>query len=94
MTHIFEVTSGFLNLVSTDRQTFDILNFGPRVSIGDTVIYQRLADMEDEETEQGEANDTSVSGDEISVKIESLFEDADKCLKKGLTAFGFKIKEA
>lgn len=93
MTHIFEVGSNFFNLVSTDRATFDIINFGPRVSVGDTVIYQRLADAEDEETEQGEGNDGGVSGDEIAVKIEYLFDDADKCLKKGFTAFGFKIKE-
>jgi hypothetical protein len=93
MTHIFEVPTNSYNLIKSGEQNFDILRLGPRVQLGDTVIYQRLADGDDEEDSDEELNETSVSGDEIAVSIKLLFDDSDNALKKGFTLFGFEIKD-
>jgi hypothetical protein len=86
MTHIFEVSTNQWNALCSGNQNFDILKLGRKVSVGDVVIYQRLADTENEE------NDDAMSGDEIAVEIVRLFDDEDGALKNGYTAFSFKEK--
>lgn len=90
MTFIFEVDSNAFNLVSTGQQTFDILNLGPRVAVGDTVIYQKLPEPPTEEPDENQKDEQT---SEISVSITSIFNDTDKTLKKNFTAFQFKVKE-
>lgn len=90
MTHLFECSTNEYNLISNGEKRFDILKFG-KVSIGDTIIYQRLADTEDEETKEGEVNDTPFTDDEYSVVVDFILSD-DDALKKGFAAVSFKPK--
>lgn len=94
MTHIFETSSYDYNLIASGAKTFDILNFGRPVTVGDKIIYQRLADTEDEELPNGEVNPTAFSQDEHEVRIDFIFSDEESALKKGFAAVGFKEKEA
>lgn len=87
MTHILEVPTSNYNAVLNGTQQFDILKFGRRVSVGDTIVYQRLADTEDEESED------AFTDDEVSVVISYIFEDEEKAIKNGFTAVGFKEKQ-
>ena len=95
MTHVFETTTNDYNLISNGSKQFDILKFGRSVSVGDKIIYQRLADT-DEETDRDEEqiNDTPYSDDELAVSITHIYEDAEGALKKGYVAVGFKEKES
>lgn len=84
MTHVFEVPTNSYNQIVSGKQTFDILKFGRRVTVGDIVVYQRLADTEDEESED------AFTEDEVSVVIECIFDDEEKVIKKGYVAVGYK----
>lgn len=92
MTHIFDTSTDEYNQILTGEKVVDILNFGRSVSLGDIIIYQRLADTENEE-KNGEINDTAFTDDEISVRINFIYDDTEKVIKKGFTAVTFKEKE-
>ena len=90
MTHIYETTTNDYNLISKGSKQFDILKFGRGVSVGDRIIYQRLAVTEEEDNGDSGTNDTPYSEDELSVSITHIYEDAEGALKKGYVAVGFE----
>jgi hypothetical protein len=93
MTHIFECPTNEYCLIESGKKSFDILKFGPRVQIRDTIIYQRLNDMEDDPADPDCENDTPCTDDELSVTIDYILSGADSGLKQGYTAIGFKEKD-
>lgn len=88
MTHIFECPTNEYNQIHSEVKKLDILNFGRGVSVGDKIIYQRMADTEDE------PNDNSYTEDECAVIIEYIFIDDERLLKKGFTAIQFYVEES
>jgi hypothetical protein len=91
MTHLFEIPSNEFYQIEKGDKTFDLIFTDRPLTIGDTIIFQRLADTDVEETPDGELNDTAYSSDEIGVQITYLY--AGDGLKKGWTGVGFKEKQ-
>lgn len=87
MTHFFSVTENEMILIHDGTKTFDILKFNRAVFIGDTILYQldKKDPVEGEEEQPG-----GVLPEEISRKVDYLFEDTEGALKKGYIGIGFK----
>ena len=90
MTHFFLVGENEMSLINNGTKAFDILKFNRPVSIGDTVLYQldKQDPVEGEDEQPG-----GVLPEEISRKIDFLFEDTEGALKKGYTGVGFEQPE-
>lgn len=91
MTHFFLVGENEMTLINNGTKAFDILKFNRSVSIGDTILYQ----LDKQEPEDGEGERSSgVLPEEISRKVDYLFEDSEGALKKGYVGVGFVTKKS
>lgn len=86
MTHLFDYSANSLNLIKSGEQTFDILKFEKTVSIGDTLIFQKIDEREEE------YKDKPFDEEEFVAKITFILPTNGE-LKKGYVAVGFKEKE-
>lgn len=92
MTHLIETTTEDFKLMESGEKTFEIIKSDKPIRVGDSLIFQRLADTEQEETKEGEINDTPFTEDEFKATVTYIYTSNGE-LKKGYYAAGFKEKE-